>query len=498
MKQPYVSTLIEQNFTSGEKARARDNIDAISSADLTDYATHDWVEEQGYLTSADIPSPIPEASAYQFLASDQLGNMDWKSLKLIDDRVQAGAYINLERQEYTDHVETTINCTGLQPSGDYVETSAIADMATQTWVNEQTSAFVTSADVSGALGSYATKQYVSSVAQGITVWAEGEFYPLSNPSHFITSADVPPQIEYSAGQNVSINDHVISAVDTTYSAGPNIDIYNEIISTEKTVVTAGPGVTITSSQEPQTRITTYQISSSGATYTAGYGVEISNTNEISAKTKLNGGLVNDSNGLSVYNKVPNSPGQYHYLRSTSPTHDAFSWRPLMKTKFMGSTGSHVLTETDLANGYCDILVGWGLPLASGSPMEGHVPTNSNGYLMTDHFNFFLEMYDADYNNGTGSNGLAYQCDHIESGVWDANGYAGCDLFGEIAGTELERVPGRPFFVKTIRRIGSSRLGYSFYAPAFRVYFKTGHILQVGWSVGISANVRGIYMPETEF
>ena len=191
MKQPYVSTLIEQNFTSGEKARARENIDAISSADLADYATHDWVEEQGYLTSADIPSPIPEASADQFLASDSLGNMEWKSLKTVDDRVQAGSYINLERQEYVDHIETTINCTGLQPAGDYVETSAIADMATRTWVNEQTSAFVTSADVSGALGSYATKQYVSSVAQGITSWAEGEFYPLSNPSGYITSADVP-------------------------------------------------------------------------------------------------------------------------------------------------------------------------------------------------------------------------------------------------------------------------------------------------------------------
>ena len=218
MKQPYVSTLIEQNFTSGEKARARENIDAISSADLAEYATHDWVEGKGYLTSADIPSPIPEASANQFLASDQLGNMEWKSLKLVDDRVQAGSYINLERQEYADHVETTINCTGLQPSGDYVETSDIAGMATQTWVNEHTSAFVTQEDIdrstSGKMdateasafyprysnpegyltsvpSTYATKQYVSSVAQGITDWASGEFYPLSNPSGYITSADVP-------------------------------------------------------------------------------------------------------------------------------------------------------------------------------------------------------------------------------------------------------------------------------------------------------------------
>lgn len=52
----------------------------------------------------------------------------------------------------------------------------------------------------------------------------------------------------------------------TLTAGPNIDIINNVISTEKTVVSAGSGVTITSSQEPQTRVTTYEISSSGTTY----------------------------------------------------------------------------------------------------------------------------------------------------------------------------------------------------------------------------------------
>lgn len=50
------------------------------------------------------------------------------------------------------------------------------------------------------------------------------------------------------------------------TAGPNVDIINNVISTEKTVVSAGTGVTITSSQEPQTRVTTYEISASGATY----------------------------------------------------------------------------------------------------------------------------------------------------------------------------------------------------------------------------------------
>ena len=50
------------------------------------------------------------------------------------------------------------------------------------------------------------------------------------------------------------------------TAGPNVDLINDVLSVEKTVVSAGSGITITSSQEPQTRVTTYEISSSGATY----------------------------------------------------------------------------------------------------------------------------------------------------------------------------------------------------------------------------------------
>lgn len=55
MKQPYVSTLIEQDFTSAEKALGRQNIDAISSADIEGYATQEWVQDQSYVTSADLP-----------------------------------------------------------------------------------------------------------------------------------------------------------------------------------------------------------------------------------------------------------------------------------------------------------------------------------------------------------------------------------------------------------------------------------------------------------
>lgn len=122
MKQPYVSTLIEQNFTSGEKSQARDNIDAISSAALSGYATEEWVQEQGYITS--VPS------------------------------------------EYVTETEMT------------------------SYVSQETSNLVSSGELTSALDSYATKGYVTSAAQNITSWTDQNFYSITNPSGYITSADI--------------------------------------------------------------------------------------------------------------------------------------------------------------------------------------------------------------------------------------------------------------------------------------------------------------------
>lgn len=49
-----------------------------------------------------------------------------------------------------------------------------------------------------------------------------------------------------AGDNISINENVISATDTTYTAGDNINISNEnVISATDTTYTAGTGIDIT-------------------------------------------------------------------------------------------------------------------------------------------------------------------------------------------------------------------------------------------------------------
>ena len=146
MKQPYVSTLIEQDFTSAEKSLGRHNIDAISSADLEGYATQEWVQDQNYITSADLPD-----------VSD-MATKTWTS-------------------------ENFYSATN--PSG-----------------------FITSADLPD-MSQYATHEEVDSATSGKMDASEASaFYPrYDNPEGYITSADLPDLSEYATIQYVdnSIN-----------------------------------------------------------------------------------------------------------------------------------------------------------------------------------------------------------------------------------------------------------------------------------------------------
>ena len=212
MKQHYVSTLIEQDFTSAEKALGRHNIDAISSADLEGYATQEWVQGQNYITSADFPDVSDMAtktwtSENFYSATNPSGFIT--SGDLPDFHVySAGQYVNIEGD--------TISVTGVYPD------TNPSGFATSSWVTEQN--YITSADVPGAQ-EYSAGQYVSIVDHVVSVtglqpegdyltsadlpdltdyvtsadvsgfvdksYVENNFYSASNPSGFLTSADIP-------------------------------------------------------------------------------------------------------------------------------------------------------------------------------------------------------------------------------------------------------------------------------------------------------------------
>ena len=190
--------------------------------------------------------------------------------------------------------------------------------------------------------------------------------------------------------------------------GPNIDIIDNVIFTEKTVVAPGSGISITRSQDQQTLVTTYEISYSGATYEVftatkdgltpksgsdkdkflkgdgtwstpqdtTYNVFTSSTNGLVPMANSTGdgvkflrgdgtwqqpmtgvdGDVNHPNYISV-----DSAGNMHYYKSKR-----LFW------EFTFVNPSVVLTETDISNGFVELI----LPLG-----ENGLAIMTNGNLV---------------------------------------------------------------------------------------------------------------------
>lgn len=175
------------------------------------------------------------------------------------------------------------------------------------------------------------------------------------------------------------------------TTGPNIDIYNDVISTEKTVVSAGSGVTITSSQEPQTRTTTYEISSSGTTYSVFTTTEDglapksgANTDRFlkgdgtwatpqdttyNVFTSSTDGLVPKANGTGDGAKFLRGDGSWqppmtgvdgdqnhpNYISVDSDGNLHFAKTKRLFWEFTFSNPSVELTATDIANGFVELV-----------------------------------------------------------------------------------------------------------------------------------------------
>ena len=217
MKQPYVSTLIEQDFTSAEKALGRHNIDAISSADLEGYATQEWVQDQNYITSADLPDVSDMATKtwtsenfYSatnpsgFISSADLPDMSEYATHEEVESATSGKMDSSEASAFYPRYENPegyITSADLPDLSEYVTSADVSGFVDVNYVENNfysasnPSGFVTSADLPD-LSDYATKTYV-----------EENFYSASNPSGFITSADLPDLSEYATIQYVdnSIN-----------------------------------------------------------------------------------------------------------------------------------------------------------------------------------------------------------------------------------------------------------------------------------------------------
>lgn len=163
-------------------------------------------------------------------------------------------------------------------------------------------------------------------------------------------ANIGAQGALTAGDNVSIVNDTISAVDTTYTAGPNIDIISGIISTEKTKVAAGSNISVTSSLDSQTRTLTYTISGSGSSQV--------NTDW------------NASSGVAELLNKPNLA--YKYSSDTATTQ-------LKGIQYGQNSNGDWHHQIIIGNGAMQS-VGWGVPARPSASANLALTTDSNGKM----------------------------------------------------------------------------------------------------------------------
>lgn len=184
----------------------------ITSADLPDlssYATEQWVLDKHYITSADIPD-IPEDVVTSAELAQTSGLIE-QDISDLTSAISESLAEKMDKSSSADFYPRYDNPEGYLTSipDEYVTSGDLYSYVTESemsgYVQDHTSGFITSADLPD-LSDMATKTWVTD-------------------QHYITSADIPAQVEYSAGDNIDITNHVVSVTDTSLLlAGDNVSI----------------------------------------------------------------------------------------------------------------------------------------------------------------------------------------------------------------------------------------------------------------------------------
>lgn len=175
----------------------------ITSADLPDlsgYATEQWVLDKHYITSADIPD-IPDDLVTSAELAQTSGAIE-KDISDLTSAISEALADKMDKSSSADFYPRYDNPEGYLTS---VPSEYVTESEMSGYVQDHTSGFITSADLPD-VSDMATQTWVTD-------------------QHYITSADVPHQVEYSAGDNIDITNHVVSVTETSQLiAGENVSI----------------------------------------------------------------------------------------------------------------------------------------------------------------------------------------------------------------------------------------------------------------------------------
>lgn len=160
------------------------NASASASIEVTADSAKINLADSGY-TSTIYPSSIPYWNAKLDSSSigtsvDGITGIGGSAIADGGTTYTAGQYIQISGDE--------ISVTGLQPSGDYVSSSDLADYQP----TSSMSAYATTGDLSSKLDASASSSFVTSTADCMPLSASSDYYSTSNPSGYITGVDLTP------------------------------------------------------------------------------------------------------------------------------------------------------------------------------------------------------------------------------------------------------------------------------------------------------------------
>lgn len=238
----------------------------LTSGDLDGYATEDWVSGQGYMkglfeaeygvtsyaaikNAADnnkivyckLPQSFGDRKA--FLAYESHGGdgywfefQYYRSNSNVSRNDSIFVYRVNSNNVWTTEERTAGNISDWNATSGRTQIINKPDLSIyattsemEEYVTEQTSAFITSADIPPIPEDVVTSDELANVSGEIVSQIPSlDGYATEQwvlDKNYITSADVPPQIEYSAGDNIDITDHVVSVSDSSQLiAGDNVRI----------------------------------------------------------------------------------------------------------------------------------------------------------------------------------------------------------------------------------------------------------------------------------
>ncbi len=210
-------TTVYVPYLTGDLGKVYTGIDPVNVDNVNDTISVSHVglglQEPLYFVEDSETACIIGCSAQAEIPSATSGKWEDAADTVIANSAQWGEDTTYEAGSYVDITDNTISVTGLQPSGDYADSTALDTKLDTTAFSDVSGSFLQSSDLEG----YATESFVNSAVDSAVsgkldsaayAAQSGDFYLTSNPDGYITG--VPSS--YLQNSDLTIVDNKITEI----------------------------------------------------------------------------------------------------------------------------------------------------------------------------------------------------------------------------------------------------------------------------------------------